>query len=611
MKYLILSVDTGIDDALALAYAAGQKELSLLGVTVSYGMAPVEYTYRNTKYILSVLGAQHIPVYAGSHFPVQEKRSYNGNFHGMDGAANLLGQPAPAEFPHTFDKDAVSFLLESVQKYKEQLILVTTGPLTDLAEAIQKEPETLKKIGHIFIMGGALTCPGNSSPYAEANIKADPYSSKIVAESQLPITFIGLDVTRKTLLNENDILLWKSYNTLAGDYFYKLLSFYIKEYQKFYPYLNGCALHDPLAVACACHPELIHTLPFSLTVSLDEADKGRMTENIKSPALCPPKNVALKVDSVKFKKHFMELMEHVLNPDNLSSCTLYIAGPMLFYPNGSETLTKYAQICYEKNITLPKGKTPLLEDDSPKQRAQKHRIRCLESLSESSFILANLAPFRGTQPDSGTLFELGYAYGKGKNCGIFCDCAEKFRNSPQVPTSFEEALSFYMDSPDKWIRETMPTQSEERYILIFSREFPDVLFKSEENEEFLFYQDQLPILWIKYNSKPTGNTLFEQIFPTALQQAAAHCHTAFVDLSFYPEDSEPPAQASFLCGYLYAKEKPFYILSDDLRPLKEKVGGTFSSRKNCWIDKNGNMIENFSLPLNLMLATTANGVIKL
>ena len=104
MKYLILSVDTGIDDALALAYAAGQKELSLLGVTVSYGMAPVEYTYRNTKYILSLLGAQHIPVYAGSHFPVQEKRSYNGNFHGMDGAANLLGQPAPAEFPHTFDK---------------------------------------------------------------------------------------------------------------------------------------------------------------------------------------------------------------------------------------------------------------------------------------------------------------------------------------------------------------------------------------------------------------------------------------------------------------------------------------------------------------------------
>ena len=91
MNYMILSVDTGIDDALAIAYALGQKEYRLLGITVSYGMAPLEKTYRNTRHLLNLLGHPEVPVYPGSTAPLQGIRTYNGDFHGMDGAANLLG----------------------------------------------------------------------------------------------------------------------------------------------------------------------------------------------------------------------------------------------------------------------------------------------------------------------------------------------------------------------------------------------------------------------------------------------------------------------------------------------------------------------------------------
>ena len=88
MNYMILSVDTGIDDAL------GQKEYRLLGITVSYGMAPLEKTYRNTRHLLNLLGHPEVPVYPGSTAPLQGIRTYNGDFHGMDGAANLLGEPS-------------------------------------------------------------------------------------------------------------------------------------------------------------------------------------------------------------------------------------------------------------------------------------------------------------------------------------------------------------------------------------------------------------------------------------------------------------------------------------------------------------------------------------
>lgn len=539
MKYMILSVDTGIDDALALAYAVGQEQLSLLGVTVSYGMAPLEKTYRNTIHTLKLLGAGHIPVYPGSRVPLKELRTYDGHFHGMDGAANLLGEPKEEELPPKYAKDAVSFILECIKKYGQELILVTTGPLTDLAIAIQREPDTLKNIGKVIAMGGALACPGNSSPYAEANIKADSAASHIVVTASLPLTLVGLDVTRKTLLTEEDIQAWNHYHTPAAQYFYKLLSFYIKEYQHFYPYLDGCALHDPLAVAAACHPDLIETLPFNVAVIQEGQDKGRLTENIYNIHALENTQIALKVNHNKFKKLFMNIMEKTLS-NNLEAqvhapaANVYIAGPMLFYPDGAFQIARYKDICTQLGFSLPQGITPILDSDSPATRAIKHRMRCIESLDNCDYVLANLTPFRGNQPDSGTLFEAGYACATGKQCYFFI---ESLKDRP-----------------------------------CFTAKLPDFT-------------------------------------AAAITLAQSIGHMPVIDLSFPEGSYEPDAFSSFLCGYMFGQGIPYTVITDDLRPLKEKLNGTFSQERGCWVDAWQNMIEDFDLPFNLMIATTAQAIL--
>lgn len=313
MNYMILSVDTGIDDALAIAYALGQKEYRLLGITVSYGMAPLEKTYRNTRHLLNLLGHPEVPVYPGSTAPLQGIRTYNGDFHGMDGAANLLGEPSWEEKPPEHIKSSVTFIKESIEQYGRDLTLVTTGPLTDLARLLNMHPLQCRAMGQIISMGGALTCPGNSSPVAEANIKADVTASKAVLEAGLPLTLIGLDVTRKTLLTLDEIQTWRNLCSEAGFFYCNLLTFYLNEYRRFYPYLKGCALHDPLAVAAACNPQIFTMLPFHLTVCTDGPLTGRITENLMADHERTRETmVALKVDSQAFKSRFLDMMRCVL-----------------------------------------------------------------------------------------------------------------------------------------------------------------------------------------------------------------------------------------------------------------------------------------------------------
>ena len=221
MKKFILSVDTGIDDALAIAYAIGQKDLELIGITSSYGMSSVQNTYRNTKKIARLLGSD-VPVYMGSEHPLSRPgRDYTktGSFiHGADGMGNQYGQHTPEDVEGAVIESAVDFIIESVHKYKKELILVTTGPMTDLAKAILKDPSILDEIGYIYSMLGALAAPGNVTPYKEANAGMDPEAAKVVLEADAPLMVIGLDVTRKTLMSFDDLKRWQAMGTKRADF---------------------------------------------------------------------------------------------------------------------------------------------------------------------------------------------------------------------------------------------------------------------------------------------------------------------------------------------------------------------------------------------------------
>ncbi|AQR76069.1 nucleoside hydrolase [Paenibacillus larvae] len=299
---MILDVDTGIDDALALAYAVLSPEIELIGVTTTYGMAPVDYTYRNTRAVLDRLGAD-VPVFRGSKQPLELIRDYQPDlFHGKDGLGNVLG---PLTEQPVSNQDAVDYIVDQARSVQHKLTLVTTAPLTNLARAIAKAPDIIGKIGKVVVMGGAVMTPGNVNKFAEANIIIDPHAARQVFDSALPVTMVGLDVTRKTLLSREDVARWRKNGTLLGCFLAEVTEHYLNAYAKAHPYLEGCALHDPLAVGVAKMPDLVTTVPMPVYVDLDEDTLGRTTEDIRR--LSDPSTatrVCVQVDARRFMNDF-------------------------------------------------------------------------------------------------------------------------------------------------------------------------------------------------------------------------------------------------------------------------------------------------------------------
>ncbi|WP_010498429.1 nucleoside hydrolase [Paenibacillus elgii] len=300
MQKMILDVDTGIDDALAIAYAVSLPTVELLGVTTTYGMAPVDYSCRNSRKILEVLGATDIPVFRGSEKPLQRIREYNGKIHGTDGLGETLG---PVEGPVPSSQHAVDFLIEQIYEHKKDLTIVATAPLSNLAAALTKAPEIAGMVGKVVIMGGAVMTLGNVTKFAEANIIIDPEAASIVLESGMPITLVGLDVTRKTLLTRADAQQWREKGTPESIFFAQFTEFYLDAYSTLHPYLKGCALHDPLAVGVAVYPDLVRTVPMNMKVDLEDNALGRTTEDLYRRTE-PTTLVCVQVDAERFMKDF-------------------------------------------------------------------------------------------------------------------------------------------------------------------------------------------------------------------------------------------------------------------------------------------------------------------
>lgn len=316
MGKLILSCDTGVDDALAIAYAVGQKELELIGITVSYGMSFIGNTYRNTRYLANLFHTD-VPVYMGSAKPiVREGRDYKkhgSRFHGQDGVGNMLGDFLPEDIEGAEEKESVAFIIESIKTYGKELTLVTTGPLTDLARVVKTAPELVESIGSVVVMAGAVASPGNVNPVKEANVAEDPEAAKIVLESKLPLTLVGLDVTRKTLFTFEDLKRWEAMGTKSAEFLCGCMKYYLEAYRAYHPYLNGCALHDPLAVGLALHPEWMTAVPMHITCVTEGELEGRTCEDIsRCGEETYDSKVALLVKNKEFESHFFKVVEEVL-----------------------------------------------------------------------------------------------------------------------------------------------------------------------------------------------------------------------------------------------------------------------------------------------------------
>lgn len=198
---MILDVDTGIDDAFALALAARHPRVNLLGVTCVDGNAPLEDVVRNTRTVLEATGRPDVPVVAGAHRPLLAPPHYAPAVHGRDGFGDI---DWPAATGTETEGHAVTWLAETILGSEQPVTLVTLAPLTNIAMLVRMAPEVGRNIERVVIMGGSASA-GNVSALAEFNVHHDPEAAAIVFGSGLPITMYGLDVFTQVTVPEQVI----------------------------------------------------------------------------------------------------------------------------------------------------------------------------------------------------------------------------------------------------------------------------------------------------------------------------------------------------------------------------------------------------------------------
>lgn len=263
---VILDVDTGIDDAMALALAARSPAIELLAVTTVAGNVPLAETTENTRRVLTHLGAA-VPVHRGLSRPLVRPPLHARHVHGAGGLGNLaLPDPArPLAKP-----SAPEFLVESALAAPGEITAICVGPLTNLAVAIALEPALPAALRRLVIMGGALG-RGNVTPDAEFNIHVDPdAAAQVFAACRL--TMVGLDVTERTTLTRAAWARLAPLDSPAARLVHGVSAHRFAEQG-----LSEEHLHDPLAVGVAIDPSLCRTRRGTLAVETAGPRAGRTT----------------------------------------------------------------------------------------------------------------------------------------------------------------------------------------------------------------------------------------------------------------------------------------------------------------------------------------------
>ena len=305
MKNVILDLDTGIDDSLALALAIADENINLLGITTTYGNVQTKISCINSNFILKLLNQENIPVLKGlDHALLKDnfkRHKVSAQIHGKNGLGDIeeqFGSYNDSKYPFF-----VPFVLEQIKKYDGDITYITTGPLTNLAYLLENHKEQIIKINEIVSMGGAIIYPGNVSNNAEANIHQDPHAAKIVLESELKTVLVPLDVTQKSRITIEDILPWEKNHNKHSDIFFKMLLHYIKQH----PNQSECYIHDPSAIMYCIKPTFFTTIDKDLTVLENKNDFGRIVgnlSNIKNPN--PTSTICIDVKEIELSKYILK-----------------------------------------------------------------------------------------------------------------------------------------------------------------------------------------------------------------------------------------------------------------------------------------------------------------
>jgi len=298
----ILDVDTGVDDALAIALALRHPRLQLEAVVTVVGNVSLDLTTRNTLRVLDWLGATDVPVARGADRPFAGPVREASHWHGADG----LGGASLPDSTRTVIDDGVGYLIDRLSAEPGELTLICTAPLTNVALAIRRRPEVVNAVREVVMMAGAARPPGNVTPVAEFNVYADPEAAAIVFQQPWRLTMVGLDVTNQVLFSrsERDAL---SANTSREAVLVREVTRHLFDVRG----VDTMALHDPLAVGVAIEPDLVTTLQQEVRVETrGELTAGQTVVDLRPNAPPPvlPTHVCTGVDAARFKALFFETL---------------------------------------------------------------------------------------------------------------------------------------------------------------------------------------------------------------------------------------------------------------------------------------------------------------
>ncbi len=308
---IILDVDTGIDDALAIVYALAHPDIALEAVTTVYGNINVDMATANTLGLLEAAGRSDIPVAAGAKRSLT--RPYNKTVSRIHGQNGFGGVELPKPKAAARDIWGPDLLIEMARANPGEITLVPVGPMTNVAQALMKAPEIATLFKRIVLMGGTIWHPGVPripSPVADANFFNDPEAARIVLQSGAKITMVGMDVTMKTLFTEPMMDRIEEEGGFASQKCAEASRFYLAAYREQYPDISGCALHDPLAVAVALDPGLVTVESMQVDVECaGELSRGQVIpDRRKTGTTVPNADVCIDVDVDQFVNGFVDAL---------------------------------------------------------------------------------------------------------------------------------------------------------------------------------------------------------------------------------------------------------------------------------------------------------------
>jgi purine nucleosidase len=250
-RSFLIDTDTASDDAVALIMALRSPDLEVLAITAVAGNVTAQQAARNALYTAELCGS-HVRVYIGAEKPLRRAHASADWFHGRDG----LGDHGYSTARKPEKQDGIDLIVETIEA-NPGLVLVTLGPLTNIALALQKRPEIATKVSRCVVMGGAPCCEGNVTPAAEYNIWCDPEAARLVMNSSLPIEMVGWHLCRgEAALSLFDIEHVLAFNTAAARFAIECNSHAQKAYLQ-QTGEHGIALPDPVAMSVALDPEVV------------------------------------------------------------------------------------------------------------------------------------------------------------------------------------------------------------------------------------------------------------------------------------------------------------------------------------------------------------------